>query len=171
MTPFDKHPDFYMAKFTNGFFNVHSSKAVKPYKDVYQPYFSRASITKMEPIIHETLNIFLEKLGLASKEERKVVDLTLGFRCLTSDTIMRYCFADDGFQTLESKDFRSPMLTKMEQFFDTIMPLIYFPQSMTWVTNQLEKLSNATQDKVAPGLAATNYIMDVSRHSYIRSAG
>lgn len=163
MTPFDKHRDMYQAKFTEGFFNIGSSKAVKPYKDVYQPYFSKASITRMEPLIHETLNTFLGKLDSVSKEAGKVVDLTLGFRCLTSDTIMRYCFADEGFQTLESRDFRSPMLIKMEQFFETIMPIIYFPKSMKWVTNQLDRLSDATQDKMAPGLAATNYLMNVSR--------
>ncbi|KAJ9602769.1 hypothetical protein H2200_012549 [Cladophialophora chaetospira] len=160
MTPFDKHRDQYQAKFTEGFFNIGSSKVVKPYKDVYQPYFSKSSITRMEPLIHETLNTFLGKLDSASKEDGKVVDLTFGFRCLTSDTIMRYCFADEGFQTLESKEFRSPLIVKLEQFFDTIMPIIYFPKTMTWLTNQLGKLSDATQDKVAPGLAATNYIMD-----------
>jgi hypothetical protein len=78
-TQFKKDPEFYGAYFIHGsFFSVPETKAVKPIKDMYQPYFSQAAIQRLETSIHEKIDKFLGILHEAT-ESTKVVDLTLGY--------------------------------------------------------------------------------------------
>ena len=180
-TPFDKHKDFYNTEATKGFFTIPNSRDVKPWKDVYQPYFSKAAIGRLEPLIHAQLKTFLLKLTEAAATDR-VVDLTFGFRSFASDIVMGYCFADKGFKAIEKPDFRSPTLVALEEFFKAIQLLIYvchlgphssrrgleglqltvwqFPYTMAWVSQQLEKLPQHLQMKLVPAVGATNWISE-----------
>ena len=123
-TPFDKHKDFYNMHATKGFFTITNSRDAKPWKDVYQPYFSRAAIARLEPLLHQQLKTFLFKLTDAAAGNR-AVDFTFGLRSFASDIVMGYCFADKGFQTIEHKDFRSPTLVALEEVFSLIQFVIY----------------------------------------------
>lgn len=108
-TKFNRDPAIYSFPFTKGgFFNKLAVKEAKPHRDLYVPYFSRVNVQKMEPIIREHLSNFLSKLDDASRVG-KDVDLTLGFRCLVADTIMRYSY-DKPFGALDFPDFEYPMM-------------------------------------------------------------
>jgi hypothetical protein len=114
-TPFNKDTGFYNIPATRGFFTIPNTKDAKPWKDVYAPYFSRAAILRLEPLIHAQLNTFLMKMkDLATQE--KVVDLTLGFRCFTNDIVMGYCFADKGFHCMANQGFRAPTVLALEKY-------------------------------------------------------
>ena len=55
--------------------------------------FSRDSIRRAEPLVQDLCSRFLSILQAAtSKEKRVVVNLSNGFRALTSDTIMAITF-------------------------------------------------------------------------------
>lgn len=90
---------------------------MKPWRDPYQPYFSKAAISQLEPLIRDRIQQFPSQLESAASVD-KPVDLSMGYRCLTSDVATRYIFGDKGFELLNSKDFRSPTLEALEQFFD-----------------------------------------------------
>ena len=160
-TSFDKHPRFYSGNYSKGLFNISSTKAAKPWKDVYQPYFSRAAIARLEPSIHDTLSMFMSKLGKAADQPHKVVDLSLAFRCLTSDTIMRYCFADEAFQSLEYEDFQSPALIAMEEAFKTVMINPYFPRFFNLVAAGCEALPQTTLAKLVPAMDSMIWLRNV----------
>lgn len=108
-TPFSRDPAMYSFPFTKGgLFNKLTVKEVKPHRDLYMPYFSRQNVQKMEPIIRDHLSKFLIKLDEASYA-RHEVDLSLGFRCLNADTVMRYAF-DKPYGALGSPNFEFPMM-------------------------------------------------------------
>lgn len=108
-TKFNRDPAIYSFPFTKGsMFNKLVVKDGKAHRDLYMPYFSRMNVQKMEPIIREHLGKFLEKLDEAGKLG-KDVDLTLGFRCLMADTLMRYTY-DKPFGALDAPDFEYPMM-------------------------------------------------------------
>ena len=144
----------------NGFHNVLDSKDVKPWRDPYQPYFSKAAITRLEPLIHNRIKKFLSVLDLAASVD-KPIDLSMGYRSLTSDVITSYIFGDNGFEVLNSQDFRSPSLEASEQVFEFVQWSVYFPRFMRWLTRQLQKLSTEQAEKFVPPLAATNWITEV----------
>ena len=160
-TPFDKHPQFYSGRFSKGLFNIPSTKAAKPWKGVYQPYFSRAAIARLEPSIHDTLSTFMSKLEKAANQPGKVVDLSLAFRCLTSDTIMRYCFADDAFQSLEYEDFQSPTLLAMEEAFQTTMAVPYFPCFFNLIADVCEALPQDMLARLVPAMDSMIWLRNV----------
>lgn len=108
-TKFNRDPAIYSFPFTKGsFFNKLTVLEAKPHRDLYMPFFSRTNVQKMEPIIREHLSMFLDKLCEASDAGRDV-DLTLGFRCLAADTLMRYSY-DKPFGALDYPDFKYPMM-------------------------------------------------------------
>lgn len=108
-TKFNRDPVIYSFHFTKGsMFNKLVVKEGKAHRDLYMPYFSRMNVQKMEPIIREHLTKFLDKLDEASEAD-KAVDLTLGFRCLMADSLMRYTY-DKPFGALDAPDFEYPMM-------------------------------------------------------------
>jgi cytochrome P450 len=108
-TKFSKDGSLYEYPFLNGsFFTKLATKEAKPHRDLYMPYFSRGNVQKMEPIIREHLAKFLAGLDEACSAE-KAVDLSLGFRCLAADSLMRYCY-DKPFGALDYPEFRFPMM-------------------------------------------------------------
>lgn len=67
-TRFQKDPDFYNSHIVDGsFFNLCNTKEAKALKDMYQPYFSRAAIQRLEGSIHEKVNKFLDALRKAAQ--------------------------------------------------------------------------------------------------------
>jgi hypothetical protein len=79
----------------------------------------------LQPLLHNRLTKFLSLLREASVSG-KPVDLSRGYRSLTSDVVMTYCFADQGFNTLDVEDFNSPNLRALEHQFNTAQYAFYF---------------------------------------------
>lgn len=108
-TKFNRDPAMYSLPFTKGgFFNKSVVREGKAHRDLYVPYFSKANVVKMEHLIREHVTNFLSKLQVAGRES-KDVDLSLGFRCLTADTLMGYTY-DRPFGALDAPDFKYPMM-------------------------------------------------------------
>ncbi|KAJ9601988.1 hypothetical protein H2200_013547 [Cladophialophora chaetospira] len=156
---YDRHPATYNNEASNGFFNVLNAAKAKPWRDAYQPYFSKGAITRLEPLIHLRINKFLSVLESAASRDIPV-DLSMGFRALTSDLVTSYMFADNGFGLLEVKDFQSSMLIALEEFFNFAQWAMYWSNFIAWLTIHLQKLTKEQQEKFMPALAATNWISE-----------
>jgi cytochrome P450 len=147
-----------------GFFNILDPKVAKPWRDNYLPYFSKSALNRLEPLIKERTQQFLSQFESAAESDRSI-DLSMGFRSLTSDNVTSYMFADNGFGLLDVKDFKSPLLAALEEFFELAQYTMKLWWLMPFLTRQLQKMSYASQKKYIPALAATNWITTASFHS------
>ena len=108
-TKFNRDPAIYGLPFTRGsFFNKLIVREGKAHRDLYVPYFSKANVNKMEYMIREHMSNFLKVLDQACTAGKEV-DLSLGYRCLTADTLMSYLY-DKPFGAIEYPDFKFPMM-------------------------------------------------------------
>ena len=125
---------------------------------MYQPYFSRGAVQKLETTIRENLSKFLSHLSEAAKSS-ETKDLTLGYKCLVADSIMQYCY-DKPFDAIDSVDFALPMIVDLEGYFDSLSIGWYFPQIMNNLFRIVERLPRSFAQAQKP-LAATLEIQDV----------
>jgi cytochrome P450 len=159
-THFKKDPEFYNSHIVDGsFFNVRETKEARPIKDMYQPYFSRAAIQRLEVLIHEKVNKFLDALQGAAKLS-EAVDLTLGYKCLTADVVMGYCYQKT-FGALDAPDFRFQLILDLEELFQTAPLAWYFPKSVNTLSRVLMNLPKAVVEKILKPLIATFEIQKV----------
>lgn len=159
-TRYARYQPNYNTEAANGFFNILDPKAVKPWRDAYQPYFSKAAISRLEPLVHDRIKKFLSVLESAAATN-KPVDLSMGYRNLTSDVVTSYMFADKGFELVEVDDFRSPILEALEEYFNNAQWSLYWPNFMAWLTRQMQMLTKEQTQRLIPALAATNWITEV----------
>lgn len=131
-TKFDKDPAFYNASSVEGsHLNMTALPPAKARKDMFQPYFSKASIGRLEPAIQAKVSRFVELVWQAGVTN-EVVDLSYAFSCLTVDIITDYCFQ------------KSPDALEAESFEDAIVAAF-----MRLVTaGRFEKYVPAVIDKV-----------------------
>lgn len=159
-TRFQKDPAFYNSHIVDGsFFNICDTRDAKARKDMYQPYFSRAAIQRLEGPIHEKVNKFLDTLQKASNLS-KVVDLTLGYKCLTADVVMGYSFQKT-FGALDAPDFCFGLIQDLEQLFAAAPLAWYFPKFINKLSNILVNLPRSLIDRIMKPLAATFEIQKV----------
>lgn len=96
----------------------------KKRKEFLNPFFSKAAIVRVEPFLHrQKLALFLDTLQASAGG---VVDFFLGFRCLTADTIMDYCFQQD-LNALAEPGFQSETVEAFIAGFDLSLVGTYFP--------------------------------------------
>lgn len=57
------------------------------------PYFSKAAVTKLEPIIYATVDKLSRRLEQVA-DAAGSVDLTMAFSCMTTDIVTQYAFAE-----------------------------------------------------------------------------
>lgn len=116
-------------------------------KEFLAPFFSKSSITRVEPYLHrKKLAQFLAAVKHAVADgddgdegaKGKVIDFYLMFRCLTADTVMDYCFQQDLGALGEGEEGRAGRET-VEAFlkgFDLALVGTYFPKTFG-VLNQI----------------------------------
>ncbi|OAL36555.1 hypothetical protein AYO20_04171 [Fonsecaea nubica] len=158
-TRYARQRDNYNQPAADGFFNVLDPRVAKPWRDAYQPYFAKGAIVRLEPLIHDRVKKFLSVLDTASSTGSPV-DLSMGYRSLTSDVVTSYMFADKGFDLLDAQNFRSPILVALEEFFEIAPWTTYFPNLTAWLARQLQSLPDERIAKLMPALAATNWITE-----------
>ncbi len=166
---FEKDPSFYRDPGTEySLFQITNRQHAKLRKDMLQPFFSRGAIQRLESSIQDKITIFLDKLKIASDED-KAVDLTLGFPCLTGDIVMYYCYQRT-FGALEAPDFQFEANKHIQDFFALLQAARYFPNFFNYLDRVISRLPLAVLKKNAPAVAATLWIRNVSiTHRHCRS--
>lgn len=85
---------------------------------MFTPFFSPEAIRRVEPLIQDFVNKFMDKMHTAASSGN-VVNLSQGFRCLTADVIMNYSFQRP-LGALEASDFEFPLLNALDGFAHTM---------------------------------------------------
>lgn len=114
-TKFDRDTLFYANPATPGAcFTIADTESATARKSMYSLTFSKETIRRAEPSIDGTIAKFVNILHRAA-QEAKVVDHTMGFRCLTADGTMNYIY-QDLLGVLDAPDFQAPFIWAMEIF-------------------------------------------------------
>ncbi|KAI3008181.1 hypothetical protein CBS147346_2752 [Aspergillus niger] len=100
--PFPKHGEFYEAFNTpHTVFTEIDAGMHKERRRLLNPFFSRAGVFKLEPIIHDKVDILINKIRrLENSHNINVYD---AFRCLTTEVIMEFAFARSANMLEESE--------------------------------------------------------------------
>ncbi|PYH67698.1 cytochrome P450 [Aspergillus vadensis CBS 113365] len=100
--PFPKHAEFYEAFNTpHTVFTEIDAGMHKERRRLLNPFFSRAGVFKLEPIIHEKAEILMNKIRRL--ENSHTVNVYDAFRCLTTEVIMEFAFAKSANMLEESE--------------------------------------------------------------------
>ncbi|KAI9873944.1 MAG: hypothetical protein M1830_010370 [Pleopsidium flavum] len=157
-TKFDKEPTFYSNPFLRGsLLTILDLKSAKSRKDMYQPYFSKAAIQRVESLIQDKVSNFLNILKDAASEN-KVIDLSLGYRCLTADVVMNYCYQKT-FGALDAPDFAFPLIVALEEALPAGQWTIYFSTIFGFINRITEILPSMVIEKFAPPVAANQWML------------
>ena len=140
-------------------FSIIDQKEAKRRKDMFAPYFSVKSISRLESLVQEKINVFFEKLDGAASS-KSAVDLSLGFSCLTADVVMHYCYQKT-FGALDAKDFQFPPILAIEDVFYAAPFSWYFPQLFNFIERVTKKLPEWLVKEYLPPVAATTWIQKV----------
>ncbi|KAI1095546.1 putative cytochrome P450 [Rostrohypoxylon terebratum] len=145
-------------------------------------FFSKASISKLEPVIHEKVELLGQQLCTYLKDKGPV-NITHGFSCLTGDVIMAYCFArnenflgDRSFQSTHYYAQRDiSFLGLYSKHFPFVLPLTlslpsmlrralnpYVNQYMEWVLKVRAQICRISSQK-----EASKQIADEKSHATI----
>ncbi|CAF9941589.1 MAG: hypothetical protein ALECFALPRED_009236 [Alectoria fallacina] len=109
-------------------FSTLETKQAVAHKSMFTPFFSPEAIRRVEPLIQDFVNKFMDKMHTAASSGN-VVNLSQGFRCLTADVIMNYSFQRP-LGALEASDFEFPLLNALDGFAHTIQWRLYFPNAV-----------------------------------------
>ena len=94
-TKFSKERYFYSANvpFNGSFVGILDTKDAVARRSFYNSHFSREHMRRTESLV-QTLSLkFLDVLQAAASEDKEeYLNFTMGFRCLTSDVIMKFTF-------------------------------------------------------------------------------
>ncbi|MCJ1458009.1 hypothetical protein MMC28_008378 [Mycoblastus sanguinarius] len=164
-TKFDKDTNFYANPSLNGsFFNIPDTRTALARRSLFSSSFSMEAIRNAEPLIMEVIDKFFGILHGAALEA-KVVDLEMGFRCLTSDSIMTFMFQNP-LGVLDAPDFQAPFISAIEEFSQTTQWPIYFPKIFSVIFQTTEILPSKFIEKYLEPLALTQWLTSVC-HEYI----
>ena len=126
---------------------------------MFQPYFSKAAIQRLESMIDGKIEQFLGVLARASSGE-KALDMSLGFSCLTADVVLEYC-NQKSLGALSAPDFRFAPIMQIEEAAVTFPYGWYIPNVVRVVTQLTGKLPLQFQEKYLPPVAAVNWVLAV----------
>lgn len=119
--------DFYNNPAVNGSFfnNCEHPPAAKVHRDLYVQSFSKARIDSLEPLIHEKVNVLLERLNDAAAMN-KTIKLDMAIQCLAADVTMHYCY-QMSFELLRTPDFEPRMILDFHDSVSIVPTLWYLP--------------------------------------------
>ena len=159
-TKFDKDSNYYSNPFFDGsHIAIPDLKTAKQRKDMFQPYFSKAAIQRVEPLLKQAISKFLSIMKQAGREHR-VVDLNFGYRCLTADMIMDYCY-QKSFQALSAPDFRFPLIVALDRYSQAGQWDKYFVKIFSVIASVLNALPLNISKMILPPISSIQFMQNV----------
>ena len=110
------------------------------------PYFSKASIRRLEPVIAETLDNLLQRLDAAAKTG-EVVPLSTACKAVASDIITAYCFGEST-EFLLRADYNSALFDAVAKFFG----IAWLMTHVGWLGPLLDSIPTNVQITLMPGM-------------------
>ena len=122
----------------------------------FNPYFSKASIRRLEPVITKTLDILLRRLEV-SANSGEVVPLDIAFKAVASDVVTLYCFGEST-NFLLREDYNSPFFDAVSNFYG----LVWWMTHVAWLGPLLNSFPLKVQIFLTPGLESFIRMRQVS---------
>jgi len=149
------HPVYTGPVMEGSMWNKREPNAARIQRGTYLPFFSRQSIQQLEPLIQKQMLKFFEILE--SKPRSDVIDMTMGYKCMTADVIMEYCFKKSlGF--LDAEDFQPPLIVALDDFFKDLPKSWYFPNFQAFMFRVVGMLPEDIVKKFVPVMAGTQWV-------------
>lgn len=163
-TKFSKESSYYtgFAPLSDSFFQKRNIKDAMAHRNLYSAYFTREATRRAEPLVQNSVSKFLNILqSAASENEWRTINLSLGFKCLSSDVITNFMF-DEPLGWLESPDFDYPMTRAVKEASRFLQLATYFPTSFRIVSRWIGRLPSWFLYKDIESLALTKWWATVS---------
>jgi cytochrome P450 len=125
------------------------------------PYFSKASVRKLEPVIRRSVAKLLKRLE-RNQRSGEAVPLVLAFKALTGDIITEYCFGKS-FNHLDQEDYNQYHFDSVQNSFE----MSHLMLQVGWLGWLMKPLSDAIPIKLFPGMRLLAEMRRVSALNYL----
>ncbi|KAK1143049.1 hypothetical protein N8T08_007113 [Aspergillus melleus] len=146
-------PDHLQYRFSNatGTFPTPKHEIHRRRRAAINPFFSKQRIGEVSWIMQEQLNALCTRLRKEYQGTDQVLRLDWMWGCITSDSIVRYCF-DQSYGFLDAPDFKSPFVQAMIDLLDGVHLVTQFP----WVMSILNALPESLVALIQPGMKSVH---------------
>ena len=120
------------------------------------PYFSKASIRRLEPVIFETLDNLLQRLDDAAKSG-EVVPMSAVYKAVASDIVNAYCFGESSGFVMQD-DYNLPLFDAVAKFFG----LAWLMTHVWWLGPLINSIPTKVQVVLMPGMKSWYRLKQVS---------
>ncbi|EFZ01933.1 cytochrome P450 [Metarhizium robertsii] len=125
---FEKDARFYGFPFDGSHFTMATLKQARPRRDLLQPRLSKGAIDNAQHVMEKSVWRFIDLLD-RHRSHDEIIDLSLAYRCVTSDVLLGYAFHSP-FEALDYPRFNYPPAVHMDaalmtSFFAKNFPLLF----------------------------------------------
>ncbi|KAJ2932079.1 hypothetical protein H1R20_g5015, partial [Candolleomyces eurysporus] len=106
-------------------FGYIDQRLAKERKDILRPLFSRTGVLRLEHVIQDAVDRFIDTLGILTSS-KEPIDLHLGFMAISMEIITTYCFAKS-YNTISSPGFRHPVSISLLETSFPLFLMQHFP--------------------------------------------
>ena len=113
------------------------------------PFFSTRKVSLHAPVIQKRVDRLCDRLQREYAGSGRVLVMDDMWGCLSSDTIVEYCF-DRSYQFIELSDFRAHFIDAMNDLLNGIHAVTQFP----WILPMVNCLPDSVIKKLQPAMAS-----------------
>lgn len=138
-------------------FVTYKHEAHRPRRAAVNPFFSTRKIALSSPNIQNRVNRLCDRLDKEFAGSGQVLVMDDMWGCLTSDTIVDYCF-DRPYHYIELPDFRADFVKSMYDLMDNI----HMASQFSWIMSLFDKLPDSVVRIIQPKMASVVAFRNVS---------
>ena len=110
------------------------------------PYFSKASIRRLDPVIQRTLENLLRRFSACAKTGA-ILPLNIVYKAATSDVISDYTFGKS-VDYLKRDDYNAPFFEAISGSFEIAWWLLHMP----WLASLMHSIPKSVLSYIMPGM-------------------
>lgn len=114
-------------------------------------FFSKASVTQLEPLIQATIDKLVARLRLY-QEAKKPVKISLAYACLTNDVVCEYSFGMSDNLVETSQDFR----TDIHDALENVSKVSHILKQVPWLIPTMQKVPLGVSERDLSLFASTD---------------
>ncbi len=119
---------------------------------------SQKKIAEHAPVIQDHVNTLCNRLANKYAGKNRVLILNDLWGCLTSDTVVGYCF-ERSYHFIEEPDFKASFPTATEDLVDGVHYVTQFP----WLSSLAQNLPDSIVGFLSPPMRSVSDFNNVSR--------
>ena len=130
-------------------FTTYKHEAHRPRRAAVNPFFSTRRIALYSPNIQNRVNRLCDRLEKEFAGSGQVLVMDDMWGCLTSDTIVDYCF-DRPYHFIELPDFQATFVKSMYDLMDNI----HMASQFSWIMSSFDYLPESVVRMIQPKMAS-----------------